>query len=85
MKYVALAVPRCTCSSTSTEVRSTPLQVLAAGHNRPCRSTSSGWAVLLSYSLFYAYRKRVEDKRTTPAEGMVAAGTPAPIAGASDP
>ena len=27
-----------------------------------------GWAVLLSYSLFYAYRKRVEDKRTTPAE-----------------
>jgi amino acid transporter len=44
-----------------------------------------GWAVLLSYLLFYAYRKRVEDKRTAPAEQMVAAGTPAPIAGASDP
>jgi len=44
-----------------------------------------GWAVLLSYLLFYAYRKRVEDKRPVPAEEMVAAGTPAPIAGASDP
>jgi amino acid transporter len=44
-----------------------------------------GWAVLLSYLLFYAYRKRVEDKRPAPAEEMVAAGTPAPIAGASDP
>ena len=44
-----------------------------------------GWAVLLSYLLFYAYRKRVEDKRPAAAEQMVAAGTPAPIAGASDP
>ncbi len=44
-----------------------------------------GWAVLLSYLLFYAYRKRVEDKRPAPAEAMVAPGTPAPIAGASDP
>jgi hypothetical protein len=41
--------------------------------------------VLLSYLLFYAYRKRVEDKRPAPAEAMVAQGTPAPIAGASDP
>jgi hypothetical protein len=36
--------------------------------------------------LFYWYRKRVEDKRTVPpSEEMIAAGTPAPIAGASDP
>jgi hypothetical protein len=43
-----------------------------------------GWAVLLSYSLFYAYRKRVEDKRPAPVDERMA-GTPAPIAGASEP
>ena len=39
-----------------------------------------GWAVLLSYLLFYAYRKRVEDKRPAPAEEMSTA-TPAPDRG----
>ena len=43
-----------------------------------------GWAVLLSYLLFYGYRKRVEDKRPVPAEELVGA-IAAPIAGASDP
>jgi amino acid transporter len=43
-----------------------------------------GIATLLSYLAFYAYRKRVEDKREQPAEELVGA-TPAPIAGASDP
>jgi amino acid transporter len=43
-----------------------------------------GWAVLLSYLGFYAYRKRFEDKRQPVAEEIVGA-TPAPIAGASEP
>lgn len=43
-----------------------------------------GIATLLSYLAFYAYRKRVEDKREAPAEELVGV-TPAPIAGASDP
>jgi amino acid transporter len=43
-----------------------------------------GWVVLLSYVLFYWYRKRVEDPKEARAEQLVGA-TPAPIAGASDP
>jgi hypothetical protein len=43
-----------------------------------------GIATLLSYLIFYAYRKVVEDKRVAPAEELVGP-TPAPIAGASDP
>jgi hypothetical protein len=43
-----------------------------------------GWVVLLSYVLFYWYRKRVEDKKEAPAPELVGV-TPAPIAGASDP
>jgi amino acid transporter len=43
-----------------------------------------GIATLLSYLVFYAYRKVVEDKRQAPAEELVGP-TPAPIAGASDP
>ena len=45
-----------------------------------------GWVVLLSYLGFYAYRKRVEDRRQPAAEELVASpSAPAPIAGASDP
>src|SRR5947209_8788687 len=44
-----------------------------------------GWAVLLSYLGFYAYRKRVEDKRQPAAAELAAGpGAPAPIAGASE-
>ena len=44
-----------------------------------------GWAVLLSYLGFYAYRKRVEDKRQPAADEFAAGpGAPAPIAGASE-
>jgi hypothetical protein len=44
-----------------------------------------GWVVLLSYVLFYWYRKRVEDKRPVPPAEELVGATPAPIAGASDP
>jgi amino acid transporter len=44
-----------------------------------------GWAVLLSYLGFYAYRKRVEDKRHPTPPDEIMGATPAPIAGAFDP
>jgi hypothetical protein len=43
-----------------------------------------GIATLLSYLVFYAYRKLVEDKREQAVDELIGA-TPAPIAGASDP
>jgi amino acid transporter len=43
-----------------------------------------GIATLLSYLVFYAYRKVIEDKRHAAADELVGP-TPAPIAGASDP
>src|SRR5947199_7679191 len=43
-----------------------------------------GWAVLLSYLVFYWYRKRVEDRRPAPDEGVVGV-TPAHVGRALDP